>query len=135
MCVLACKVFHALLVCAATSADGMACAIKVAKLERGPREKKLKGITQSDGAIGLAVERRVYQVQLPGMPGVPRLPKSPYGDVLGYRYLAMQRLDASLKEKAAACGGRTRFSDEAIALVAASLVRAVPLSARISLNL
>lgn len=57
----------------------------------------MKGLTQSDGAIGLAVERRVYELQCRGMPGAPTVPSGGYGDADGYRYLAMQRLGHTLK--------------------------------------
>lgn len=105
----------------ATDSSGAVWAIKISRLERGPKEKKVKGTTQSDGAIGLAVERRVYQVQLPGLPNVPALPPQCYGDANGHRYLVMQRLGVNLKEKAAEVGGT--FSPAAAALVATRLVR------------
>ena len=81
----------------------------------------MKGLTQSDGAIGLAVERRVYQVQLPGLPHVPSLPAGCYGDSNGYRYLVMQLMGDNLKQRLEKCGGA--ISSEGAALVAHTLVR------------
>ena len=109
-------------VVSASSPAGDPLAIKLAVLARGPKERKVKGSTQSDAAIGLAVERRAYALQLPRMPGVPALPAAAYGEALGYRYLVMQRLGQNLKQRAADVGGR--FSPPAIAHVASSLVGA-----------
>jgi hypothetical protein len=104
---------------AATDAAGNHYAIKVAQIERGVSEKKTKSTTQSDGAIGLAVERRVYEVQLRGVPGVPRLPPRNYGDSNGYRYLVMQRMSDTLKDRVKTHGP---LSPQASAFVVSKLV-------------
>ena len=96
-------------------------AAKVAAIARGKGEKKVKATTQSSGAVGLAVERRAYVLQLKGVPHIPTLPPNNYGDDLGYRYLVMQLMSGSLKDKARTVGGV--FSPAAIAHVGASLVR------------
>lgn len=97
-------------------------ALKVAPLARGPGEKKIKATTQSSAAIGLAVERRAYALQLRGVPNIPALAPGPsaFGDDQGFRYMAMQKMSITLKEKLDQAGGR--FSAAAVAHVGAAMV-------------
>lgn len=96
--------------------------MKVAPIARGPGEKKMKSTTQSAAAVGLAVERRAYVLQLKGVPHLPALPPGiAYGDDNGYRYLAMQLMSGSLLDRAKAVGGR--FPDTMVAHVGVALVR------------
>jgi hypothetical protein len=124
---LATKVLFRLCACfrriSAQDSGGNSYAIKVAQIERGLGEKKTKSTTQSDGAIGLAVERRVYEVQLRGLPGVPSLPPRNYGDSDGYRYLVMQAMSNTLKDRVKTHGA---LSSQASAYVATKLVRRFP---------
>lgn len=102
-------------------------ALKACPIARGPGEKRVKTTTQSAGAVGLAVERRAYVLQIKGAPHVPALPPNGYGDESGYRYLVMQRMGDNLKDRAEAVGGA--FTPGAVALVGQALVRVAPFSA------